>query len=238
MTQRAIVTAEGVEGERSERVMPRKCTVCTNKKRSEIDRALIEHAPYRHIAARFGVSTSALVRHHDDHIQAKLLRAREAHAAADALTPKQHAFLLGYLVTGNGSAAYRRSYNVSKMSQAAIAVEACRLLKNPNIALMVTEARREAQERCQVTIESATIELEEDRRAALANGQAAAAVTATMSKAKLHGLLEPEKSGPPTDQNLTTILSQIDEEELLRRYTETILLRQQRRQRLGHDGNG
>ena len=64
--------------------MPRKCTVCTNKKRSEIDRALIEHAPYRHIAARFGVSTSALVRHHDDHLPTRLIKAQQAREVADA----------------------------------------------------------------------------------------------------------------------------------------------------------
>ena len=36
---------------------------------------MIGAAPYRHMAARFGVSTGALVRHHDDHLQAAVVKA-------------------------------------------------------------------------------------------------------------------------------------------------------------------
>jgi len=34
--------------------MPRKCTVCTNERRVEIDLAILQGKSYRHIAAQFG----------------------------------------------------------------------------------------------------------------------------------------------------------------------------------------
>ncbi len=60
--------------------MPRKCTICHHPNRGAIDKALVRRQPFRHIAARFEVSTSALVRHSDDHLPATLL---QAHKAAD-----------------------------------------------------------------------------------------------------------------------------------------------------------
>ena len=64
--------------------MPRVCTICTNKSRPEIDQALVARRPFRHIAAQFHVSTSALVRHHDDHMPAALVKAQDATEAAQA----------------------------------------------------------------------------------------------------------------------------------------------------------
>src|SRR5215212_654344 len=64
--------------------MPRRCTVCAHDESRQIDVALIQREPYRHIATRFGVSTGALQRHSREHIPRLLLRAREATEAADA----------------------------------------------------------------------------------------------------------------------------------------------------------
>ncbi len=64
--------------------MPRRCTVCTHKKRTAIDKALVARQPFRTIADRFGVSKSALIRHSDDHIPAALVKAQEATEAAQA----------------------------------------------------------------------------------------------------------------------------------------------------------
>ena len=66
--------------------MPRKCTICCHGKRPEIDNALVGRTPFRHIAAQFSVSTSALVRHSDDHIPVALTKAHEAAAVAHADT--------------------------------------------------------------------------------------------------------------------------------------------------------
>jgi hypothetical protein len=43
--------------------MPRTCTICRHPEREAIDRALVRSEPYRHIAAQYGVSTTALQRH-------------------------------------------------------------------------------------------------------------------------------------------------------------------------------
>ena len=114
-------------------------------------------------------------------------------------TKNQHAFAVAYLETGKPSQSYRAAgYACGRMSDNAIAVQANRVLKNPNVALIIKQGREEARERCQVTIESLTAELEENRLSALTNGQAAAAVAATMAKAKLHGL-EGGKRPEPKD---------------------------------------
>ena len=64
--------------------MSRTCTVCRHKQRAEIDKALVARRPFRDIAGQHGVSKSALVRHHDDHLPAALVRAQEAAEAAQA----------------------------------------------------------------------------------------------------------------------------------------------------------
>ena len=58
--------------------MPRTCTVCTHDERAEIDQALLSWEPFRNIAARFGMSTSALVRHKRQDIPAALAKAKQA----------------------------------------------------------------------------------------------------------------------------------------------------------------
>jgi len=70
--------------------MPRKCTICHHADRVAIDQVLVERMPFRHIAAQFGVSTSALVRHSDDHLPAELVKAREAAEVANADTILGH----------------------------------------------------------------------------------------------------------------------------------------------------
>ena len=64
--------------------MPRRCTICIHDSRSEIDQALVKRQPFRAIARQFDVSKSALVRHHDDHLPASLVKAQEATEAAQA----------------------------------------------------------------------------------------------------------------------------------------------------------
>lgn len=65
--------------------MPRVCTVCTHPDRPAVDMALVNHRPYRNIAAQFRLSASALVRHHDDHLPATLAAAKRAEDAAAAI---------------------------------------------------------------------------------------------------------------------------------------------------------
>lgn len=107
------------------------------------------------------------------------------------LTPKQEAFCLAYIETGNASEAYRRSYNAGNMKTEVIAVKACELLKKGNVAVRVEELRNELKERSKITVDDLIAELEEARTRAFGavTVQSAAAVAATMGKAKLLGYL-------------------------------------------------
>lgn len=106
------------------------------------------------------------------------------------LTIKQEAFARAYVETGNASEAYRRAYNAENMKQESIAVRACELLAHSNVSVMVKQLKAQAADRHAVTVDSLVKELEEARIAALTaeSPQSAAAVSATMGKAKLMGL--------------------------------------------------
>lgn len=116
------------------------------------------------------------------------------------LTPKQEAFALAYVETGNASEAYRRSYNAEKMKPSVIAVKASELLAHGNVAVRVAELQAAHVERHEITVDDILRELEEAR--ALAAGgekpQPAAMVAASMGKAKLLGMLtdKAELTGP------------------------------------------
>lgn len=66
---------------------------------------------------------------------------------------------------------------------------AARLTGNDRVQERLAELQGKAAERALVTIETITAELDEDRELARKLGMPAAAVTAVMGKAKLHGLL-------------------------------------------------
>lgn len=125
------------------------------------------------------------------------------------LTPKQEAFALAYVETGNASEAYRRSYNAEKMKPSVIAVKASELLASGNVAVRVAELQAAHVERHAITVDDILRELEEAR--ALAAGgekpQPAAMVAASMGKAKLLGMLTDKmehsgKDGGPIDHSL------------------------------------
>lgn len=105
------------------------------------------------------------------------------------MTPKQEAFARAYVETGNASEAYRRAYDAKRMKNEAIAVNACKLLKNAKVALMVERLQLKHQKRHEITVDSITEMLKADRELARSNAQSGAAVTAVMGLAKLHGLI-------------------------------------------------
>lgn len=64
--------------------MEGKCSVCSHASRGAIDHALVQRAPYRDIARRFGVSKDALARHVKAHLPRELARADEARRGEEA----------------------------------------------------------------------------------------------------------------------------------------------------------
>ena len=105
------------------------------------------------------------------------------------MTPKQEAFARAYVETGNASEAYRRNYECSKWTDNMLNVEACNLLKNPKVALRVSQLQAKHQERHEITVDTITEMLKADRELARTNTQSGAAVAASMGLAKLHGLI-------------------------------------------------
>lgn len=119
---------------------------------------------------------------------------------ADALTPKQEAFALAYLETGNAAEAYRRAYEVSESARDSwIYVEACQLLDNPKIALRLEELQAQAAKLSLYSKKAAFEEYEAARELAHKVENPSAAVAAVSGKVKLFGLDRPgrwEITGP------------------------------------------
>lgn len=107
-----------------------------------------------------------------------------------ALTVKQEKFCQAYVETGNASEAYRSAYSADKMKHETVNRNAKALLDNNKIATRVGELKGEHRKRHNLTVDDLLLELEEARKAALSaeTPQSAAAVGATMGKAKLLGL--------------------------------------------------
>lgn len=121
----------------------------------------------------------------------------------DTLTPKQEAFAMVYVETGNASEAYRTAYDVSENTSVnSINVEASRLKHTPKITLRILELQELALERHSITVDSLTDELEQARLTASEAGQASAMVAASMGKAKLHGLLTDRAEVTSPDESM------------------------------------
>ena len=105
------------------------------------------------------------------------------------LTPKQERFCLAYVETGNASEAYRRAYNTQKMKSATVNRQAKALIDTPKVAARIERLFDYIRARHDVTVDSLTQELDEARVSAMFLGNPSAAVSATMGKAKLHGLV-------------------------------------------------
>lgn len=86
--------------------------------------------------------------------------------------------------------AYRRAYNASKMKSSTVDEKASLMMGKDKIRARVQELRDNIAKKAAITVESLLNELEEARQAALSaeTVQSSAAVSATMSKAKLLGL--------------------------------------------------
>ncbi len=88
----------------------------------------------------------------------------------------------------NASAAYKAAgYAATK--DGAIRANSSRLLTNANVKSLINDLQRRAADETVVTIESIAAQLDEDRKLAFAEGQASAAVAASLAKARLFGLL-------------------------------------------------
>ena len=110
---------------------------------------------------------------------------------APKLEPAREKFVQEYHATGNASEALRRAYpNACKWKEASVNVRASRMLADAKVLLRLEELQAEAAVRHNITVDSITEMLKEDREKAHAAGQIGAAVSASMGLAKLHGLVK------------------------------------------------
>jgi phage terminase small subunit len=123
------------------------------------------------------------------------------------ITPKQEVFACAYVETNNASDAYRRAYNCEKMQPQSIHVNACKLLKDTKVALRIEELRQIHAQRHGVTVDSLTKMMRDAYDLAM-NGQPAAAVSAVLGMAKLHGLIVEKKH---VDQTVTHVSKPLSE---------------------------
>jgi len=114
------------------------------------------------------------------------------------LTPKQEAFCLAYIETGNASEAYRRSYDASAMSETSINRKAKELLDNGKITARVAEIRAPAVEKAQITLERHLNDLKALRDKADASEKYGPAIQAEIARGKASGLyVEKVEHGGP-----------------------------------------
>jgi phage terminase small subunit len=105
------------------------------------------------------------------------------------LTPKQNAFAMKYIECGSAADAYRHAYNCENMSDPVIRNEACDLLKNPVVTMMVKDLKSRAVARHNITVDGQAAKLEELLELAHQTAQPGAGVSAVTVQSKLFGLL-------------------------------------------------
>lgn len=107
----------------------------------------------------------------------------------------QQRFIDEYLLCCNGTqAAIHAGYSARTAQQ-----QASRLLRQPQIKSSIEARQQQASRATQISLHDLLAELELARVQALENGHCGAAISATMSKAKLLGLDSPQAR--PNEQN-------------------------------------
>ena len=104
------------------------------------------------------------------------------------LTPKQEAFALSYIQTGNATEAYRLAYDTSKMTEKSINENASKLLKHAKVAPRIAELRAPVIEKAGLTLEKHLDDLLRLRNMAVKDAKWAAAIQAEIARGKAAGL--------------------------------------------------
>jgi len=128
--------------------------------------------------------------------------AEPSKTTAGRLTLKQERFAEALLETRSQSEAYRIAYNAENMTPESIKVEACVTANKPQVVAHVAQLKAELRARHDISVDTLTEELDENRRLAFEERAPSAAIQATMGKAKLHGLLV-DKREVSTPQGVT-----------------------------------
>lgn len=140
------------------------------------------------------------------------------------LTPKQEAFCLAYMETGNASEAYRRAYDVKpNTKEATINRTAKELIDNPKITARIKEMRAPAIKRAQITLEDHLNDLKRLRDLAEASEKYGPAINAEVARGKASGLyIERQEITGPGGTPIQTIQIPADPVEAAKAYQRMI----------------
>ena len=108
----------------------------------------------------------------------------------DALAPRWDSFARHYVQNGGSqSEAYLKAHpKARKWKPVSVHVAASRAMADAKVQLRIEQLQQEARERHQITVDTITAMLKDDRELARQNAQASAAISAVMGLAKVHGL--------------------------------------------------
>jgi len=104
-------------------------------------------------------------------------------------TAKEEAFCLKYIELRQKTAAYKLVYNHTGGDQVA-RNQACRVFKRPHVTARVIELLEDEKLGAFETVHTIAAQLDEDRAMARELGQASAAVSSTVHKAKMLGIYQ------------------------------------------------
>ena len=127
-------------------------------------------------------------------------------AKVKQLTPKQEAFVVAYIETGNAVEAYKASYDAEDMTYASIDKEARRLLEHPRIAPRIQRLGRHVEAKALLSLEEHMDELRSLRDMAKQKDQLSAAIKAEELRGKLRRFyVDQIENGKPGDfDDMTT----------------------------------
>jgi phage terminase small subunit len=130
---------------------------------------------------------------------------------SEDLTPKQEAFCLAYIETGNAAEAYRRAYDTSNMKDNVLYVKASELLAHGKITVRLQQLQQASQKRSEITVDYLTEQLKLALNKAMEEGKgASAAVSAIVALGRLHGLMV-EKKHVTSDNTHTHVTEPVSE---------------------------
>lgn len=123
------------------------------------------------------------------------------------LSPKREAFVQAFMRLNNQRHAYMEAYNCENCKETSIDVAASKLMRDAKVSLRLAELQAAAQKRNEITVDTITAMLREDRDLARDIQQPSAAVAAAMGLAKVHGLIidRSKLSGDPDNPVVTEI---------------------------------
>lgn len=126
-------------------------------------------------------------------------RLRLAHPrarTADNLNPKQEAFAIAFIETGDMSEAFRRAYQPQRARPQTINRMAYRVANHPGVMARIAQERDRMRARARVTLDGLTLKLDADRDLAREIRKPSAAIAALRLQAELHGLISSQRDSP------------------------------------------